>query len=268
MLRDAILQVDIPASSAVDGMMSYRPELFRESSRRADAAAKRWGADYLRITNVKFGLHPVFEKFRVFGSEFDCYERVLYLDSDVLVKNTAASPFERHDSGFWALPEHKWYVEGGAVGEQTFEGPLPFLLYWMRLFDADARSITSNAWVDEHYFNSGVWLVDSASRSALRDQFERYVVPHVMHDQSALNRLLRDSGVPVRALEPYYNLLVTSFSKTETLARAIYSSGFVHFAGDTKSLTSYVSIDDGVEAIVSGIQRWRTGNECAPRWRV
>lgn len=65
------------------------------------AAASRWGCDYLELTNRRVPhLHPCFEKLQFLANEATNWDRVVYVDGDMLVRAGAPSPFA-------AVPSHK-----------------------------------------------------------------------------------------------------------------------------------------------------------------
>lgn len=267
MTNHAIVQIDIPASKQIDGMLSYRPDLVHSSRACAARAAARWGADHIVIEEQIFDLHPAYEKLRFFGEEFDKYSHILYLDVDAIIKADCANPFARTPAGFWGLHEPGWYRDGGRIASQTFDGPLPFQEIWQENLEEEAIQLTSRFWVENHYFNSGVMLIDRDTRALLKDEINKFATDHVMYDQTALNRMLLLNSIAVNKLSPYFNVMVTSFFDVERIALALFHGGIIHFAGDTKSLSDFVSVDDGLEEITRGIDRWMNSKSCTPRLR-
>lgn len=84
----------IPAGRAVITLNLYgdgMPHNFRESQR---AAAERWGAQYVEITRPLFGWRePYWEKLNI-DKHAAAYERVVYLDRDVVVRADCPNLFE------------------------------------------------------------------------------------------------------------------------------------------------------------------------------
>lgn len=72
-------------------------------------ASKRWGCEWIELFDNKFPLHfPSWNKFSIFNkTEF---ERILFLDSDMLISNHAPNPFNYQGQFITVKDVHEKYL--------------------------------------------------------------------------------------------------------------------------------------------------------------
>lgn len=118
------------------------------------AYADKCGADFIVWDQMdpKF-LHAGFMKYNI-SKLFDAgYDRVLYLDTDILIRDDCPDLFEKVPEGSFAA-----FYEGNFVNRQ------PAMAQYARLFN---QGEFANHWVaGGQYFNSGVMLIDKEAAPA------------------------------------------------------------------------------------------------------
>ena len=105
-MKNLIVQVDIPGEVKENKMHGYYENLYDNSKERFMQYAKKNGADYLCIHTSKYPLHATYERFQIFGENFDCYDMILYVDCDIIPTKSAPNIFaEYSDVAFAAFSE-------------------------------------------------------------------------------------------------------------------------------------------------------------------
>ena len=161
-------------------------DLLAVSGPLMQAAARRWGADFVVIAGPDTAFN-IGEKLRLFDylkPYPDGYDRVFYLDADALVLPTAPNPFE-------AFPAGVPYASDDLVGQ-------PHAADWI---DRENREVCdSQGWEWGgpflKYWNSGVWLVDAAHAPAFEPPAKPYPVYHCS-EQHAVNERMRSNDYGV-----------------------------------------------------------------------
>jgi len=153
------------------------------------AYAERVGADFEVIRKLSIARHPYWEKFQI-GPALDRYDRVLWLDNDLVIRPTCPDLFA-------LVPADRmgWLNEGViesrvAQMQQTaqFYGePLP------------------GRWNGRDYYNAGVMVVSRAHRELFRKPDRESTCS--MAEQSWLNLMVQKGGVPVFDLPHAYNAM-------------------------------------------------------------
>jgi len=103
MLKKLVIQLavklDAPITKKSDKLetFSYIEDMYATSEKNARAYAAKCNADYYVITNPADwkpgeGQHVAFQKFKVY--DFLQYDRILYVDSDYIIKESAPNIFE------------------------------------------------------------------------------------------------------------------------------------------------------------------------------
>lgn len=111
--------------------------------------ARRIGVDFRVIRDVGECQHPKYAVMQV-GKLFNTYERILYLDADLIIRPTAHDIFEAHPAGkFYARNEAEWQPRSWCVG------------FHNRLCAQTGSAIA----YDGIHFNGGVQLADRAHRA-------------------------------------------------------------------------------------------------------
>ena len=107
-----------------------------------DAYAKKIGADFRIITEVRHhGTFPMWEKLQV-GRLLDSYDRVAFVDADIVIRPWA-------DDLFKVVPSESFGIHNEAIGKQAVER-LTWLRAAMKRFRVQGAS---NA-----YYNTGVMV--------------------------------------------------------------------------------------------------------------
>lgn len=187
--------------------------------------ARKVGAEFVLCSELDSsrGLPPTFrvgkralvEKLQV-GRLLERYERVLYMDADVLVSPTAPDIFEAHPDVAAA-----YMFEEGAI--QPCEG-------YIQQLEAELGVVPNWPRVGEHraYYNSGVMLLGGAAN------FFPHVVEHELHramgfgllEQTYFNLLIARHGIAVQCLDAKWNWMNCSGGG---LQRRF--AHFIHYAG-------------------------------------
>lgn len=178
--------------------------------------AERVGADFLTKSCDRKSPYPLFDKYRV-GTLLDEYDRVLWLDTDVLVRPDAPDLFALVPEGrFAALNEGAWCddrelaVRDGLVREAA------------EAFGEPAAGFDIRRW----YFNAGVFLADRSHRGLFRRPADHPLMTKVTSEQTLLNIRLAAGGYRTYSLPLCFNAMPWRWS-----AAPLEDSYFVHYAG-------------------------------------
>ena len=159
-----------------------------------------------------------FEKF-FFINLLEKYERVLYLDADVLITPSAKNIFELYNDldTFYAYNETD---NTETMDRDPYVSPiLPYVPYW----PIDEKSKRT-------YFNAGIFLVSNK----LKEHFVDYKnIPPIQNilsfgDQTYLNYLVFKNNINFVSLDYSFNRMHLGM-KDESNER--YKSNFIHYAG-------------------------------------
>jgi len=112
------------------------------------AYAEKCGADFLVLSDNTTGHHAGFMKFQL-GKLFDTYDRVLYVDTDILIRDDSPSLFEKIPAGVFAAFNEGAYMERFSNIE-SFVSEYPVCEHG-----------TAKAWARSGiYYNTGVMMLD------------------------------------------------------------------------------------------------------------
>jgi len=210
--HNLVFQVNIDSGTRGYTMFSFVPDLYDYASRAAMEYARKVGASYLVLRQSVLDIcdyHPAWQRYAIFEQAFDIYDWILYLDADVV----AGGPdiFARYNtSGFYAVPvlESDPDVEPGRMGS---------IIRQAALFNLDLPS----------YFNSGVFLVDRATRKKIRDlQWKERILDYNCEDQPTINKIVQEE-IGLATMDWRFNFLL---KRPDQMARA-KEAFFVHFLG-------------------------------------
>lgn len=173
-----------------DGM----PENVRASQR---AAAERWGAEYVEITRPLFGWHDAFLEKLHLDCHTAAYERVVYLDRDVVVRADCPSLFDLVSDDHF----------GAVASEQDGHN---LLFHIQSKMDPLCRLVGVTMDYATEYVNSGVLVF---SPRVHRPAFEAARCLHgitaerswEVYDQGCLCLGIKWSGTPLHLLPPKFN---------------------------------------------------------------
>ena len=188
--------------------------------------ADKVGADFRIVSDRKYAAQiseltstdaPAQEKLRLIDFLHD-YDRVLYLDSDILICSSAGDIFAEHPD------EQRFYAvdESGPDREKT----VARLCADFGVTDWPVNDSGYHA-----YFNSGMLLASKAQHTALRE-FDAKTFAEIYRidkfvDQTYLNYLIRKHQVPFQAAGRRFNFTNRYISRRSDR----FSADFIHYAG-------------------------------------
>ena len=183
----------------------------------------------IHTTSDKFdmekGTYPVMEKLAI-GELLGIYDRILYIDSDVLITKHAPNIFEA-------------YPGAAGLNESRFQTNV--LHCYHQLFCTLGR-IDLPGFRDEKvgdrpfYYNGGVFLFDQKSRIIFADmamnlEVWRNKLQHIgWGEQSWFTYLLSKYKVPVSEMDPRFNFLLGLQNENVDKRLEAY---FIHYTGPT-----------------------------------
>jgi len=186
------------------------------------AYAERIGAEFIVISESS--TEPQFEKFRI-NSLLNKYSRIIYLDSDLIVKNTCPDLFG-------IVPEYLL----GVFNEGAFCERASVLKTAM-----DQYNIRLKKW-DGKYFNTGVMVISRIHKFL-------FVPPETcinnFYEQSLLNLRIHSTGTKVFDLDYKFNRMSCMDSY---LGRHRLNCEIVHYAGAPDSVNVLELIAKDIEA--------------------
>lgn len=199
-----------------------------------EAYAERIGADFLKITETSCST-PHWEKFIAIHALLNKYKRILYLDTDLIIRKDCPNLFD-------LVPEHKL----GAFNEAPFTDGRAYALtkasedYKVRLKNWNGK-----------YYNTGV-LVVSRSHKYLFVKPEKEI--SCFYEQSYLNLIFANENVSMYDL-PYTLNRMTCMDKFTGEDR--HASHIIHYAG-----YHYInnSLNFLLDLIPKDIEKWEKGH--------
>ena len=201
-------------------------DYFHMTEHAMKAYAKKVGADYIAMTEctVKVaGVEDLSNKEKACLQKlaieplFDRYDRILYLDADVLILPDAPDIFEAYPD---SSASYLWN-EGIDMDRSNFVKQV-----------CDTHEVSPD-WASDHgrpvYYNAGVMLLSKAS-SVLKNISADEMIWAIQHDrcfdQCFLNLLIQTEKRPVRSLSTLYN-----FTEVSQDTHGKHEAHFIHFAG-------------------------------------
>jgi len=197
------------------------------------AYADRIGADFFVWTETGRRPVPAYKKLDV-GVMLGAYDRVLYIDTDIIIRPDAPNIFD-------VVPEDSV----GVFFEGRFSERVSCFLEWCQMFGID-----SSGW-DRRYFNSGVMVV-SKGHEAL------FTAPPVEHnnyyEQTCLNANAFQHNIKMFGLSYKFNRMSLVDKATGEPRHASY---FIHYAGAFFQLQGQPNPEDIlIETIKADIKAW------------
>ncbi len=209
--------------------------------------ARRIGADFVPFeTRRQPAERVVFEKLQIRDLLLGSYDRVLWLDSDIIVRSDAESLFD--------------LVPQGTFGAWD-EAPSSFLFdeisrrqhndYAKILRDTCAcLRLPETAW-DGKWFCTGVFVVDRTHLQLLQEPSQ--YPPGWLGEQNYLNAMVQVLKLPVTVLESDYHLMFMS-KKPRLEAYIVHYAGMTRGAGWTDWLGKGLGVAD---VIRRDLDTWR-----------
>lgn len=165
-------------------------ELLAISEPSLAAYAERCGADYIVLHPPLNQRFPLAAKWHVAGV-LDHYERIAFIDADVLVPPSAGNIFDAVPRGAFGIVDELRYVLRGWPG---------LVAGYQRFREGQGLG---RAFVP-HYLNSGVYVAERSHKAALAAPVKPCHVDHCI-EQHQLNAMLDTLGVPVHLLPERWN---------------------------------------------------------------
>lgn len=165
-------------------------EILAISGARLAAYAARCDADFVVLRpplNIRF---PLAAKWHV-APVLDWYERIAFIDADILVPPSAGNIFDAVPAGAFGIVDELRYVL------RTWPG---LITGYQRYREAQGLG---RGWVP-HYLNSGVYVADRQHQAALAPPAKPCQINHCI-EQHQLNAMLDTLGVPVHLLNERWN---------------------------------------------------------------
>jgi lipopolysaccharide biosynthesis glycosyltransferase len=180
-MTNLVLQVSIPGKKNNSGAFSYDKEIYSYSEFFAKKYAKKTNAEYYKVTSysdyeLAYGMPAAYHKLKFFDL-LEKYELILFLDSDLIIKDNSPNIFTIHNNVT-------------SVCQDRFD---------------ISKGLASNINVPyEKYFNSGMMILKSSDLVKVRP----YVAEHLKlrnweyADQGLLNFLFFKFNVETFMLDP------------------------------------------------------------------
>jgi lipopolysaccharide biosynthesis glycosyltransferase len=177
MLKKLIFQINIPPSNHVESntpkAFSYISEMYKISELYARRYAKKFGAEFYLVTKIDDfepakNKHLDYQKLKAY--DFKEYDRIIYFDSDYIIKDNAPNLFEICGNNFSAVPD-----QGPSIVEV-------------------AKNINISA---DRYFNAGFMYFTKDVLNKTRDiLLSHYIKKDFPKEgQGLLNKMLYDQGI-------------------------------------------------------------------------
>jgi hypothetical protein len=194
------------------------------------AYAERIGADFIAWDDYTGHTFPHYKKMELAGL-LDTYDRLVYVDTDILIRDDAPSLFD--------------VVPADAVGM------LDESLFCERRHETIAfmerTGFDSLAW-DGRYYNSGVMVMSREHRGILAPPPVEY--DGVLKEQNYINAMVAKLKIKVFPLPYRFNRI---YPMDSLLGESRHDSYFMHYAGARDGLTE----DQVVDLIAADLELWR-----------
>ena len=174
--------------------------------------ADKIGADLIVLSDATNVPSPHWIKFAIYEFLKKDYDRVAFIDADILIRPDAPSIFDE-------VPEDKF----GIFNEGRFTPRALYLYEIMQVYGMDLPK-----WDKSSYYNTGVMVVSRAQRHIFSPVKDWKPLRNSFGEQTYLNYRLFDSDVEVQELE-YTFKSMSIMTKLTGMSRL--DSYFVHYAG-------------------------------------
>jgi lipopolysaccharide biosynthesis glycosyltransferase len=190
------------------------------------AYAKRMGADF-RVIEVPDSMSSqcCWEKYQIVRFLRD-YDRVLYLDTDVFVKDGAEDIFA-------VVPADKF----GAYNELPNKRDFVNMIYASFLHEIGVNGGSEKRYLAAPYFNAGVMLASRGHENAFMYPGHPAAYEHdwdYYGDQSAMNFNVERFSVPSMDITSRFNIMIGNESVEMDPSVPMRECSFFHFAGAFK----------------------------------
>lgn len=179
-MKKLIFQINVPnyiKTESIYTTYSYHQEMYNISERNARRYAKKTSSDYYKLTDpadfkLAEGKHLDYQKLKAY--DFIDYDRIIYFDSDYIIKDNAPDLFEICGNQFHAVPDQGKIVENSA------------------------KSINIPK---DRYFNAGFMYLTKNILDKTRDALPEYLkTEYAFQGQCLLNKLFFDFKIDYTSL--------------------------------------------------------------------
>jgi hypothetical protein len=236
--RVLIIQVSIPSDVDSSEMHGYSSSLYRASARTVSSYARRIGATYESVSSPSGDWHPTFERLRIFREDYDIWDHIIYIDSDVVVAVGApifpTSTIDGPRACFTALPHISQMYR--FLSDLPEGANFHLLSQELDLMKAAEAQYVSSSWIERSYFNAGVFGVNRSGRRRIREALDvvDLSIDYPMYDQTVLNLAVEKSLVTFVPLMCCFNVMVNLLGGSVNRVDILTSGSFLHFAGSSK----------------------------------
>lgn len=179
--------------------------------------AARTRSSLITLRRPKLGTHAKFEKFQL-SEILKSYDRVLYLDCDILIMPNCPDLFK-------VVPDGAF---GAFFDSNATENPADIPKWRNEEIDFFQKSHGDIGW-RKTYFNSGVMLIPSCSRHVFDRTLGLNPGKRVI-DQTQINYNVQKHGIVTFDIGPSFNYFV-ALSRSGQQYRDRFQNFILHFAG-------------------------------------
>lgn len=178
--------------------------------------ARKVGADFLCDSKEKKLKYPLFGKYKVHDL-LDEYDRVLFLDVDILIRPDSPNLFE-------IVPENSYaaFMEGGWCSEEELRIRLNLLKKLADVYDISVPDLD----MAKEYFNAGVFLASKQHGFLFELPPENPIMNQMVSEQNLLNIRLKKENCKIYHLPICFNSMPWKWSRWY-----IKEDYFIHYAG-------------------------------------
>ena len=194
--------------------------------------AKMVGADLLLMEGIASHSHLMYRKFDILN-EFDRgYERILYVDLDVVIKPSAPDLFEQ-------IPEsHIGMFDESRYNIRSKASLIPyFKMYARERGNPKIAETLQKKWGGQ-YYNAGVILLSKQHKSLFQLDTSEIITDQYYHEQGYLNVNIVQHGLPVQDIGYKFNC--QDFRKHN-------ESFFIHVTRAHKKLERIQAVIDSIK---------------------
>lgn len=180
MTKQLVFQINVPNHIQTDKLTTYTfmEDMYAISERNARRYAEKYNADYYKVTvandfKLAEGKHLDYQKLKAY--DFINYDRIIYFDSDYIIKENAPNLFDLCKDTFAACRD-----PGKGVPELALNLGIP----------------------TERYFNAGFMYLTKEVLDKTRDAVPKYLEKEFeFQGQGLLNRMFYDHNIDFLTLD-------------------------------------------------------------------
>jgi hypothetical protein len=210
-------------------------EIWKRTKPYFEDYADRCGADLLVLENIPDHLpSPHWAKFSIYELLKKQYDRIAFIDADILIRSDAPSLFD-------IVPENEF-----GIFNEGYYTPRAICLHEVK----KVYNVDLSKWDGTTYYNTGVMVVSRCHRHIFNTPSEIKPLRNSFGEQTYLNMRIVQSEVKVHILEPAFNRMCMMDRLTGMTRLDSY---FIHYAGFD------ALFGDGslLKALDRDIERWK-----------